>query len=92
MHQPDVDKGLGVQSRPATKKRYNAAVRRASQTLENQKVVYEYFQLQRDLLAAREQVRLIVNLYGGPCRLHPSTGLTRGVYGLTGAGGQHSAA
>lgn len=39
-----------------SKKRYNSAVKKALQALENQRLLCQYFQLERDLLAAREQV------------------------------------
>lgn len=54
----------GKLAKPAgvCKKRYNVAVKRASQALEDQRLLCQVLQLQRDLAVAREQVMRVVAL------------------------------
>lgn len=54
----------GKLAKPARvcKKRYNVAVKRASQALENQRLLCQVLQLQRDIAVAREQVLRVVAL------------------------------
>jgi hypothetical protein len=55
-------KGKLVKPAAVCKKRYNVAVKRASQALENQRLLCQDLQLQRDLAVAREQVMLVIAL------------------------------
>jgi hypothetical protein len=54
----------GKPAKPAAvcKKRYNVAVKRASQALENQRLLCQVLQLQWDLAVAREQVMRVIAL------------------------------